>query len=83
MAKSKDEKRVAKRVPVGASVPVKITNGHAVDMEGQVIRAAFSTEPVVETEPPVEKVRATGEEAYSEEDRQILQKRLSDLGYLE
>ena len=36
MAKSKDEKRVAKRVPVGASVPVKITNGHAVDMEGQV-----------------------------------------------
>ena len=54
-----------------------------VDMEGQVIRAAFSTEPVVETEPPVEKVRATGEEAYSEEDRQILQKRLSDLGYLE
>lgn len=37
MAKTKhDEKRVAKRVPVDASVPVKITNGHATDMQGQV-----------------------------------------------
>lgn len=54
-----------------------------VDMEGHVIREAFSTEPVVETEPPVAKVREKAEEAYTDEDRRILQQRLSDLGYLE
>ena len=54
-----------------------------VDMEGRVIREAFSIEPVVEQEPPVAKVRKTEEEAYTEEDRRILEKRLSDLGYLE
>lgn len=54
-----------------------------VDMEGQVIREAFSTEPIVETEPPVAKVREQAEEAYTDEDRRILQRRLSDLGYLE
>ena len=54
-----------------------------VDMEGRVIREAFSVEPVVEQEPPVEKVRKAEEEAYSEEDRRVLEQRLSDLGYLE
>ena len=54
-----------------------------VDMEGRVIREAFSTEPIVETEPPVAKVREVAEEAYTDEDRRILQQRLSDLGYLE
>lgn len=54
-----------------------------VDMEGQVLRSAFTTEPVVETEPPVAKVVRTGEEAYTEDDRRVLERRLSDLGYLE
>ena len=54
-----------------------------VDMEGRVIREAFSVEPIVEQEPPVEKVRRVEEEAYTEEDRRVLERRLSDLGYLE
>jgi predicted AlkP superfamily phosphohydrolase/phosphomutase len=54
-----------------------------VDMEGQVIRQAFTVEPVVEQEPPLEKVAASAVEAYSEEDRRVLERRLSDLGYLE
>lgn len=54
-----------------------------VDMEGRVITAAFSLEPIVEQEPPVEKVRRVAEEAYTEDDRRILEQRLSDLGYLE
>ncbi|MCK4340135.1 MAG: alkaline phosphatase family protein [Phycisphaerae bacterium] len=54
-----------------------------VDMEGRVIREAFSTEPIVEPEPPVEKVETVGEEAYTDEDRRVLEQRLSELGYLE
>lgn len=54
-----------------------------VDMEGRVIREAFAVEPVVEQEPPVEKVRKAEEEAYTEADRRVLEQRLSDLGYLE
>ena len=54
-----------------------------VDMEGRVIREAFTKELVVEPEPPVEKLQRTAEEAYTQEDRRILEKRLSDLGYLE
>ncbi len=54
-----------------------------VDMEGRVVREAFAVEPVVEQEPPVEKVRRAEEEAYTEEDRRTLERRLSDLGYLE
>jgi hypothetical protein len=54
-----------------------------VDMEGRVIREAFTKELVVEPEPPVEKVQRGAEEAYTQEDRRILEKRLSDLGYLE
>jgi len=54
-----------------------------VDMEGRVIREAFSVEPVVEQEPPLEKVREAKEEAYTDDDRRVLEQRLSDLGYLE
>lgn len=54
-----------------------------VDMEGRVICEAFSTEPLIEREPPVEKVARTAQEVYSDEDRQVLEQRLSDLGYLE
>jgi predicted AlkP superfamily phosphohydrolase/phosphomutase len=54
-----------------------------VDMEGRVIREVFSVEPVVEQEPPVEKVREAAEEAYTDEERRILERRLADLGYLE
>jgi predicted AlkP superfamily phosphohydrolase/phosphomutase len=54
-----------------------------VDMEGRVITEAFSTPPIVEQEPPVAKVARAAEEAYTEEDRRILERRLSDLGYLE
>ena len=54
-----------------------------VDMEGRVIREAFSSEIRVEPEPPVAKVEREVDEAYSDEDRQVLEQRLSDLGYLE
>jgi predicted AlkP superfamily phosphohydrolase/phosphomutase len=54
-----------------------------VDMEGRVITDAFSTAPVVEQEPPLAHVRTVAEEAYSEADRKVLEKRLSELGYLE
>lgn len=54
-----------------------------VDMEGRVLRDVFSVEPVVEREPPVSKVRKVSEEAYTDEDRRILERRLSELGYLE
>ena len=40
-------------------------------------------EPVIEQEPPLEKVLGPKAEAYSEEDRRVLEQRLSDLGYLE
>jgi predicted AlkP superfamily phosphohydrolase/phosphomutase len=54
-----------------------------VDMEGRVLEEAFSTPPVVEQEPPVERVARSDEEAFSDEDRRELEQRLSDLGYLE
>jgi len=54
-----------------------------VDMEGRVLREAFVTEPVVEREPPIHKVMEEHGEVYSEEDRRLLERRLSDLGYLE
>ncbi len=54
-----------------------------VDMEGRVIGEAFTTPPVVEPEPPLEKVLEEKRDIYSDEDRRILEKRLSDLGYLE
>ncbi len=54
-----------------------------VDMQGRVLREAFMIEPTVEREPPVKKVVEEHAEVYSEEDKRILEKRLSDLGYLE
>jgi predicted AlkP superfamily phosphohydrolase/phosphomutase len=54
-----------------------------VDMEGRVLREAFVTEPVVEREPPIRKALEEHGEVYSEEDRRVLERRLSDLGYLE
>ncbi|MGD8454058.1 MAG: alkaline phosphatase family protein [Phycisphaerae bacterium] len=54
-----------------------------VDMEGRVIREAFSAEPVIEREPPLKKAFDDQGEVYSEEERRLLQQRLSDLGYLE
>ncbi len=54
-----------------------------VDMEGQVLNAAFVRELVVEREPPVEKVAEERAEVYTEEERKMLEKRLAELGYLE
>ncbi len=54
-----------------------------IDMEGRVIREAFTSEPVIEREPPLKKAAEEQLEAFSEDDRKILEKRLSELGYLE
>lgn len=54
-----------------------------VDMEGRVISEAFTTKPVIEQEPPLERVAADKKEIYSAAERELLEKRLSDLGYLE
>ncbi len=54
-----------------------------VDMEGRVLRDLFVSEPIVEREPPVKKVLEEHGEVYSEADRRVLEKRLSELGYLE
>ncbi len=54
-----------------------------VDMEGRVVSEAFVRDPIVEHEPPVKKVLEAHGEVYSDRDRQILEKRLSELGYLE
>ncbi len=53
------------------------------DMEGRVLREAFTPEPVVEREPPVRKVFESAAEVYTDADRKILEQRLSELGYLE
>lgn len=54
-----------------------------VDMEGAVLSSAFTTPPKIEMEPPVRKIMEQHGEIYSEEEQKILQKRLSELGYLE
>jgi arylsulfatase A-like enzyme len=54
-----------------------------IDMEGRVLREAFTVEPTIELEPPVKKVVEEYADVYSEEDRKALEERLSDLGYLE
>ncbi|MDX2200252.1 MAG: alkaline phosphatase family protein [Phycisphaerae bacterium] len=53
------------------------------DMEGRALTELFSPEPTVEREPPVRKVFSASAEVYSEEERKLLEKRLSELGYLE
>jgi len=54
-----------------------------VDMEGRVIREAFTTDPVIEREPPLKKAVEEAVEVYSDSDRRILEERLTELGYLE
>ncbi len=53
------------------------------DMEGRVLRELFSAELGVEYEPP-QKIRVgEHEEVFSDEEKEALSRRLSDLGYLE
>lgn len=54
-----------------------------VDMEGRVLGQAFTVAPTVEREPPVKKVAEERAEVYTEDERRLLEKRLSELGYLE
>ncbi len=54
-----------------------------VDMQGQVLNDAFVNQLVVEREPPVEKVTEEHAEVYTDEERKLLEQRLSELGYLE
>lgn len=54
-----------------------------IDMEGRVVKEAFTTDPIVEHEPPIRKALEEHGEVYSEADRRVLEKRLSELGYLE
>ncbi|RMF85770.1 MAG: hypothetical protein D6744_00825, partial [Planctomycetota bacterium] len=54
-----------------------------IDMEGRVLNEAFDQELTVEREPPVRKQREEREVVYSDREREILEKRLSELGYLE
>jgi predicted AlkP superfamily phosphohydrolase/phosphomutase len=53
------------------------------DMEGQVIKDAFEVAPVVESEPPVERAKEGEADVYTDEERRLIEARLSDLGYLE
>lgn len=53
------------------------------DMEGHVLREAFEVEPVIEREPSVRKVFEEHAPVYTEAERKVLEKRLSELGYLE
>lgn len=54
-----------------------------VDMEGTVLSDAFTTAPKIEMEPPVRKIMEQHGDVYSEDEQKVLQKRLSELGYLE
>lgn len=54
-----------------------------IDMEGRVLSEAFTTPPMIEHEPPIKKVFEGHAEVYSDDERRVLEQRLSDLGYLE
>lgn len=54
-----------------------------IDMEGRVLEDAFTVSPTIEREPPVRREIEEHGEVYSEADRRTLEKRLSELGYLE
>jgi predicted AlkP superfamily phosphohydrolase/phosphomutase len=54
-----------------------------IDMEGEVLLDVFTEQPEIEHEPPIEKIAAESQDVFSAEDQEELQKRLSDLGYLE
>jgi len=69
---------VAPTVLAGLGLPVPI------DMEGRVLSDLFDTPMAVQYEPPHKHEMAeTLEEVYSAEQREQLEKRLADLGYLE
>ncbi len=53
------------------------------DMEGRVLTEAFERPPIIEREPAVEKAAEEKPEVYSADELEMLEKRLSDLGYLE
>lgn len=53
------------------------------DMEGRVLTDAFDPQPLVEREPPVRKVFQQAAEVYTADERKLLERRLSELGYLE
>jgi predicted AlkP superfamily phosphohydrolase/phosphomutase len=54
-----------------------------IDMEGRVLENAFTVGPTIEREPPVRRETEEHGEVYSDADRRTLEKRLSELGYLE
>ncbi len=55
-----------------------------VDMEGRVLTEVFERAPVIEHEPPIRKAAEQREqEVFSDKERELLEKRLADLGYLE
>lgn len=53
------------------------------DMEGRVLNNAFDPQPSVEREPSEQKVLEKSAEVYTAEERELLEKRLSELGYLQ
>ncbi len=55
-----------------------------IDMEGKILTELFDTPPSIEFEPPQAADRSDlGKEVYTEEDKEVLTRRLSDLGYLD
>jgi arylsulfatase A-like enzyme len=55
-----------------------------IDMEGQVLVDLFDKPPVIEHEPPQVKEHVAPEaEVYTEDEKEALNRRLADLGYLE
>jgi predicted AlkP superfamily phosphohydrolase/phosphomutase len=54
-----------------------------IDMEGKVLQEAFSPAPTIRFEPPQQREEVSEEEVYTEEEKEALTQRLSDLGYLE
>jgi len=55
-----------------------------IDMEGRILEELFDTPPSIEFEPPQAADRSQlGKEVYTEEDKEVLTRRLSDLGYLD
>jgi predicted AlkP superfamily phosphohydrolase/phosphomutase len=55
-----------------------------IDMEGKILEDLFDTPPSIEFEPPQAADQSQlGKEVYTEEDKEVLTKRLSDLGYLD
>lgn len=69
---------IAPTVLAGLGLPVPV------DMEGRVIKEIFDREVTVQYEPPHKHVKdEKAEEVYTAKQRETLEKRLADLGYLE